>query len=335
MQEKFRPPYDPGIEEMIAGVLGGDRRMLSRAITLVESTKPEHESKAHQILDRCLAAKKESIRIGITGSPGAGKSTFIEALGERIIEGGYRLAVLAVDPSSTRSRGSILGDKARMEKLAGRREAFIRPTASSGHLGGTSPKTHEAIVLCEAAGFDVIIVETVGVGQSEIMIDTMVDFILLLMLPGSGDELQGIKRGIMEIADCIAVTKTDGEQAALAIVSKADFEAGFRMLPARHPFHERKVFLTSSLTGTGISEVWHEIRDTVTAMRNMNILQTRRQEQLKQLLHTVLRTMLDKVFFSSPGVRAAQTGIEQAVLSGNITPYSGAKELLEAFLRKL
>lgn len=331
MQETGNKRHEPGVEKMVAGILEGDRRMLSRAITLVESVRPEHEAKAYQVLDRCLGVKNQTIRIGITGSPGAGKSTFIEALGEHIISEGYRLAVLAIDPSSSRSRGSILGDKARMERLSGHKEAFIRPTASSGHLGGTSPKTHETIVLCEAAGFDVVLVETVGVGQSEILIDSMVDFILLLMLPGSGDELQGIKRGIMEIADAIAITKTDGDQAGLAKVSKADCEVGLHMLPRRHEFHDRKVFLTSSYTGTGISEVWQEIRDTVTLMRNRNILQERRQQQLRLLLHAVLHAMLEKQFFSHPGVQAEQASIEQEVLAGVITPFSGAKKLLNLF----
>lgn len=331
--QKSVKPYEPGIDEMVAGILGGDRQMLSRAITLIESSRKEHETKAHDILDRCLAIKKETIRIGITGSPGAGKSTFIETLGETIINEGHRLAVLAIDPSSSRSRGSILGDKARMEKLAARSEAFIRPTPSSGHLGGTSPKTHEAIVLCESAGFDVILVETVGVGQSEIMIDSMVDFILLLMLPGSGDELQGIKRGIMEIADAIAITKADGNQGALANVSKADFAAALHMLPPKHPFHERKVFLTSAITGTGITDVWQEIQSTVTAMRNRGILQERRQEQLKQLLHTVLDAMLKARFFSDPCVQGVQSEIERLVLSGTLSPFSGAKSLLDAFQR--
>jgi len=330
MPEK-RKPYEPGVDEIVAGILEGNRRMLSRAITLVESTKPEHESKAHEVLDRCLAVKKETIRIGITGSPGAGKSTFIESLGKEIIAEGLRLAVLAVDPSSSRSGGSILGDKARMETLAAHPAAFIRPTASSGHLGGTSPKTHEAIVLCEAAGFDVVIVETVGVGQSEITVDSMVDFILLLMLPGSGDELQGIKRGIMEIADAIAVTKSDGTQEPLALVSKADSEAALRMLPPKHRFHERRVFLTSSVTGKGIGDVWKEIRDTVASMRRQNILQARRKEQLKKLLYSSLESMLRTRFFSNRAVHAMLPDIEQKVLSDSLSPFSGAKALLEAF----
>jgi len=308
--------------------------MLSRAITLIESQKPEHEQKAHQILDRCLAKKTSSIRIGITGSPGAGKSTFIEALGELIISQGLTLAVLAIDPSSRQSKGSILGDKARMEKLASRKEAYIRPTASSGYLGGTSPKTHEAIVLCEAAGYDVILVETVGVGQSEVLVDTMVDFILLLMLPGSGDELQGIKRGIMEIADAVAITKTDGDQSGIAAISKAEFEAALRMLPVKHPVWQRDVFLTSALTGKGIRDVWQNISDFFSAMRNSNTLEARRSEQLKSLLYTVLEEMLKKEFFSHPEVIASKESIEQQVLSAEISPFSGAKTLIEAFTRR-
>ncbi|MCX6179294.1 MAG: methylmalonyl Co-A mutase-associated GTPase MeaB [Chlorobiales bacterium] len=330
---KLRPYHDPDVDTIVSGIMNGDRHMLSRAITLIESQKPEHERKAHEILDRCLAKKATSLRIGITGSPGAGKSTFIEALGELIISQGKTLAVLAIDPSSHQSKGSILGDKARMEKLTGKKEAFIRPTASSGYLGGTSPKTHEAIVLCEAAGYDVILVETVGVGQSEVLVDTMVDFILLLMLPGSGDELQGIKRGIMEIADAVAITKTDGDQSSIAAVSKGEFEAALRMLPVKHPVWQRKVFLTSALTGKGIQEVWQNISDFFAAMQNENTLEKRRRQQLKSLLYTVLEEMLKKQFFSNPAVSGSKESVEQQVLSAQISPFSGAKTLIEAFTR--
>jgi len=331
---RLKPYYDPDVDTVVNGIMNGDRHMLSRAITLIESQKPEHEKKAHEILDRCLAKKTSSLRIGITGSPGAGKSTFIEALGELIISQGLTLAVLAIDPSSHQSKGSILGDKARMEKLSSRKEAYIRPTASSGYLGGTSPKTHEAIVLCEAAGYDVIMVETVGVGQSEVLVDTMVDFILLLMLPGSGDELQGIKRGIMEIADAVAITKTDGDQSGIAAISRAEFEAALRMLPVKHPVWQREVFLTSALTGKGIEEVWQNISDFFTAMRKGNILDTRRREQLKSLLYTVLEKMLKKEFFSHPDVVASKERIEQEVLSTELTPFSGAKSLIDSFIRR-
>ena len=326
--------YDPDVETVVSGIMNGNRHTLSRAITLIESQRPEHEQKAHEILDRCLAKKTNALRIGITGSPGAGKSTFIEALGEEIINKGLTLAVLAIDPSSQQSKGSILGDKARMEKLAGRKEAFIRPTASSGYLGGTSPKTHEAIVLCEAAGYDVILVETVGVGQSEVLVDTMVDFILLLMLPGSGDELQGIKRGIMEIADAVAITKTDGEQSGIAAVSRAEFEAALRMLPAKHPLWQPQVFLTSALTGTGITEVWKNISEYFTQMRTQNILEERRKQQLKHLLYTVLEEMLKKEFFSHPEVVSLKESIERQVLLSQLSPFSGASTLMDAFTRR-
>ena len=329
---RLKPYHDPDVDTVVNGIMKGDRHMLSRAITLIESLKPEHERKAHEILDRCITKKTLSLRIGITGAPGAGKSTFIEALGELIINQGLTLAVLAIDPSSRQSKGSILGDKARMEKLAARKEAFIRPTASSGYLGGTSPKTHEAIVLCEAAGYDVILVETVGVGQSEVLVDTMVDFILLLMLPGSGDELQGIKRGIMEIADAVAITKTDGDQYGIAAISRAEFEAALRMMPVKHPVWKREVFLTSALTGKGIKDVWENISEFFTAMRKENILETRRRKQLNSLLYTVLEEMLKKEFFSHPDVIASKESIERQVLSTEISPFSGAKKLIEAFI---
>ncbi len=326
--------YEPDVESIVSGIMQGNRQTLSRAITLVESQRPDHQRKAHEILDRCLAKKTNSIRIGITGSPGAGKSTFIEALGEEIIKQGLTLAVLAIDPSSQQSRGSILGDKARMERLAGRTEAYIRPTASSGYLGGTSPKTHEAIVLCEAAGYDVILVETVGVGQSEVMVDTMVDFILLLMLPGSGDELQGIKRGIMEIADAIAITKTDGDQSGIASISKAEFDAALRMLPPKHSFWQPQVMLTSAISGTGIGEVWQNISDFFVLMREQNRLQERRSQQLKHLLSTVLEEMLKKEFLAHPEVINTKKQVEQQVLSGELSPFSGASILMDAFTRR-
>jgi LAO/AO transport system kinase len=326
--------FDPDVNTIVSGIMSGERHMLSRAITLIESQKPEHERKAHEILDHCLTKKTEAIRIGITGSPGAGKSTFIEALGEEIINQGLRLAVLAIDPSSKQSKGSILGDKARMEKLASRKEAYIRPTASSCYLGGTSPKTHETIILCEAAGYDVIMVETVGVGQSEVLVDSMVDFILLLMLPGSGDELQGIKRGIMEIADAVAITKTDGEQSGIATVSRAEFEAAIRMLPSKHSFWQPKVFLTSAITGTGIREVWQNISAFFTLMREQNMLEERRHQQLKNLLNAVLEEMLKKEFFSHPEVIRLKESIEQQVLHAELSPFSGANVLMEAFTRR-
>ncbi|NTV91828.1 MAG: methylmalonyl Co-A mutase-associated GTPase MeaB [Chlorobiaceae bacterium] len=322
---------EPDVEKMVCGIMNGNRQMLARAITLVESQNPDHEKKAHEILDRCLEKKSPSIRIGITGSPGAGKSTFIETLGLEIIKSGHRLAVLAIDPSSMQSKGSILGDKARMEKLAVNKHAYIRPSATSGYLGGTSPKTHETILLCEAAGYDVIIVETVGVGQSEIQVDSMTDFILLLMLPGSGDELQGIKRGIMEIADAIAVTKTDGEQTGLAAISKAECDAALRMLPPKYPFWKREVFLTSAITEKGIKEVWQNITEFFTVMHEKNLLQEKRENQLKNLFTAILEDMLKKKFYLDREVCSSLTTTEQLVVTGKISPFSGASSLINIF----
>jgi LAO/AO transport system kinase len=319
------------VDDFVEGIRGGNRNILSRAITMVESIRPDHEKTAHAILDRCLDAGRRSIRIGITGAPGAGKSTFIESLGLEIVSKGLQVAVLAIDPSSVRSGGSILGDKARMEKLSVQPEVFIRPTASSGYLGGTSPRTHETILLCEAAGYDVIIVETVGVGQSEIVVNSMVDFILLLMLPGSGDELQGIKRGIMEIADAVAITKTDGERSGIAMVSKSDFEAGLRMIPEKHPGWERKVLLTSALEGKGIAEVWQNIMEFTESMRNSGSWDEQRRQQLRLLLYTIAEDRLKREFYSRPSVAAIRESVEQKVLSGNLSPFSGALALLDAF----
>ncbi|ABL65200.1 methylmalonyl Co-A mutase-associated GTPase MeaB [Chlorobium phaeobacteroides] len=322
---------EPDVEKMVCGIMNGNRQMLARAITLVESQNPKHEKKAHEILDRCLEKKTSSIRIGITGSPGVGKSTFIEALGLEIINSGHRLAVLAIDPSSMQSKGSILGDKARMEKLATKKEAYIRPSASSGYLGGTSPKTHETILLCEAAGYDVIIVETVGVGQSEILVDSMTDFTLLLMLPGSGDELQGIKRGIMEIADAIAVTKTDGEQSVLAAISKAECDAALRMLPSKYPFWKREVFLTSAITATGIREVWQNINEFFAVMQKKELLRKKREQQLKNLFSAIVEDMLKKKFYLDQEVGSSLPITEQLVVTGKISPFSGASSLINIF----
>ena len=319
------------VDEFVEGIRSGNRNILSRAITMVESSRPEHEQTAHAILDRCLDSGRRSIRIGVTGSPGAGKSTFIEALGLEIVHENLRVAVLAIDPSSVRSGGSILGDKARMEKLSVEPNVYIRPTASSGYLGGTSPRTHETILLCEAAGYDVIIVETVGVGQSEIVVNSMVDFILLLMLPGSGDELQGIKRGIMEIADAVAITKSDGERIGISQISRADFEAGLRLIPEKHRGWQRKVLLTSAIEGTGVTEVWRNILEFAETMRKNGIWDQQRRHQLQLLLYTIAEDRLKREFFDRPSVASIRDSVEQQVLSGSISPFSGALALLEAF----
>lgn len=329
-----RRRQEPAIEEFVEGIRSGDRRLLSRAITLVESNRPEHERLAHQILDRCLGNGRDSIRIGVTGAPGAGKSTFIEALGLEILREGKKVAVLAIDPSSARTKGSILGDKSRMERLAARPEAFIRPSASSGFLGGTSPRTHETILLCEAAGYDVIIVETVGVGQSEIVVNSMVDFILLLMIPGSGDDLQGIKRGIMEIADLVAVNKADSGRQAIAEISKSDCQAALRLMPEKHAGWERNVLLTSAIEGAGVGEVWRKIKEFEESTKRNGTLEKTRRKQLRHLLHTIAEERLKRHFYNQAAVKAAQEQVEQQVLAGSLSPFSGALELLKAFREK-
>lgn len=318
-------------ESIARGVIDGNRQMLARAITLVESENPVHGESARRILEQCITEGRHAMRIAVTGSPGAGKSTFIESLGEEIIASGRTLAILAVDPSSLRSRGSILGDKARMEKLAARKEAFIRPTASSGHLGGGAPKTHETMLLLEAAGYEVIILETVGVGQSEVHADAMTDFVLLLMLPGSGDELQGIKRGIMEIADAVGVTKADGERMELAKATASDFSAALGMLPEKHPGHRRKVLLTSARSGAGIKETWEEITGFFDLLQKSGELELRQLQQRSSLLRDLVEWGLRKAYRSDPAIQQRKAEIEAEVAAGRLSPFEGADLLVEAF----
>ena len=321
-------------EEIVGHIMKGSRSALSRAITLIESARPDHQEKAHKILDMCLEHRQDSLRIGITGPPGAGKSALIEALGLIILnDPGNTLAVLTVDPSSKRSGGSILGDKARMEKLSGRKEVFIRPSPSSGHLGGTSPQTHEAILLCEAAGYNIIIVETVGVGQSEISIESMVDYILLLILPGSGDELQGIKRGIMEIADGIAVTKTDEAPGKSVLLSKNSCESALKLLPKKHPVWNPKVMLTSAVSGEGVDEVWNNIRQFATVLRENNLFEETRKKQLHQLFCSQVELQLRHAFYNHPEISSSFTTIAAAVENNSTSPFSGAKKLVEKIIR--
>src|SRR6056297_66269 len=249
------------LQDYVEGIRNGNRTILSRAITLIESTKAEHQDLAQDIIEQCLPETGESIRIGITGVPGVGKSTFIETLGNYIIGKERKLAVLAIDPSSTRTRGSILGDKTRMETLANNDQAFIRPSPTGGSLGGVARKTRETIYLCEAAGYDTIFIETVGVGQSETAVHSMVDFFLLLMLAGAGDELQGIKRGIMEMADTIAINKADGENIPKANLAKKEFENALHLFPVPPSGWPPKVLTCSAMKNNGIAEIWGEVQN--------------------------------------------------------------------------
>ncbi len=320
-------------EAFVREITGGNRSALSRAITLIESSRPDHQKKAHEILDLCLQHRTNSLRIGITGPPGVGKSTLIESLGNEIIKNqANRLAILTIDPSSQQSGGSILGDKARMERLTGKKEVYIRPSPSSGHLGGTSPKTHEVILLAEAAGFNVIIVETVGVGQSEITVESMVDFILLLMLPGSGDELQGIKRGIMEIADAVTVTKIDEAERGVLLRSRSSCEAAMRLLPKKYPCWTPEVILSSAVTGQGIEEIWKNIQDFTTILTAEGLFQQHRKKQLNRLFTAMVDEQLRQAFYNHPEIEFSLQELAAKVEENLISPFSGAQHLVRKLL---
>ena len=279
---KKKPLPDP--EAYLEGIRAGDRVLLGQAITLVESQKPEHAPLARQLVEACLPLSGRSIRIGITGSPGVGKSSFIEAMGTYLIEQGLHVAVLAVDPSSKQSKGSILGDKTRMSRLSAHPDAFVRPSPAGESLGGVTRKTREAILLCEAAGFEVIIVETVGVGQSETAVHSMVDFFLLLLLPGAGDELQGIKRGIVEMADLIAVNKADGDRMEMAREARRAYRSAMHLFPPKESGWDPPVVLCSATLNQGMKEIWDQVRQYQSFAKEKGYFKLRRQEQAKYWL---------------------------------------------------
>ncbi len=321
------------LDQLVASVRTGDRVQLARAITLVESGLAADQELAQEVIERILPYTGEAIRVGISGVPGVGKSTFIEALGTRLVARGHQVAVLAVDPSSTLSGGSILGDKSRMPDLARAPEAFIRPSPSAATLGGVARRTRESMLLCEAAGFDVVLVETVGVGQSETAVADMVDFFLVLMLPGAGDELQGIKKGILELADLIAVNKADGEQQALARTAVRDYSATLRYARRRsNPWKPRAVAV-SARTGTGIDELWEivlEHRAVLTAAAEAGEpggLQDRRTDQLARWMWSLVEERLLGDFRAHPGVSAHLEEVETAVREGRSTPAKAVREL--------
>jgi len=321
-------------EYFIQGVRAGDRKILAKTITLIESSLANHQQLVTAVLDELLPETGNAIRLGITGVPGAGKSTFIENTGLKLIDKGYRLAVLAVDPSSARSGGSILGDKTRMEKLSARPEAFIRPSPSGGSLGGVSRKTREAMMICEAAGFDVIIIETVGVGQSEASVASMVDFFLVLILAGAGDELQGIKRGILELADAIAVNKADGENIENAKKTRKAYADALHLLAPSASTWVPPVMTCSALTLDGIEEIW----DTVLTHRKQMIesgdLEAKRKHQALEWMHYLLEEGLKEWFYSTPQVRHRLPELKRAVAVGETTPTAAVKTLLDIFTRR-
>jgi LAO/AO transport system kinase len=314
-----------------AELTAGDRRALARSITLVESTRPDHRADAAALLDAVLPHTGKAVRLGVTGTPGAGKSTFIEELGGRLTDAGHGVAVLAVDPSSRRSGGSILGDKTRMERLARDPQAFIRPSPSGGSLGGVARRTREAALLCEAAGFDVIVVETVGVGQSEVAVADMVDCFCLIAAPGGGgDELQGIKRGIIELADLIVVNKADGDLLPAARRAVADYRHAVHLLRPKHPGWEVPVLPASALQGTGIDEVWATVEKLVAHLREGDTLQRLRSAQSVAWMWDEIRERLVESFRHDPRVAVRWTETEAAVRSGHLSPTTAARGLLEA-----
>jgi len=325
---KQKRKTQPSSEDLITHILKGDITALSRAITLVESKNPDHLDKANAIIMGCLPFANKSIRIGITGVPGVGKSTFIEAFGTHLTSLGKKIAVLAVDPSSSLTKGSILGDKTRMEDLVKNEHAYIRPSASGDSLGGVARKTRETIILCEAAGFDTIIIETVGVGQSETAVHSMVDFFLLLKLAGAGDELQGIKRGIVEMADAIAINKADGDNIKRAKLAKVEFNRALHLYPTKASHWQPKVSICSAIKNEGISEIWELINNYQELTKNNSFFENKRSEQNKFWLMQTIEDRLKSDFFNSKEIKYQLRLQLQLIEQHKTTPFAAADYLL-------
>jgi LAO/AO transport system kinase len=319
------------VSELAKQVLDGDRRALARAITTVESTRADHRDEAAALLTEVLPQTGGAIRIGISGAPGSGKSTFIEAFGLRLIEQGHRVAVLAVDPSSTRTGGSILGDKTRMGELTRTDSAFVRPSPTAGTLGGVARRTREAMLLCEAAGFDVVMVETVGVGQSEVAVAGMVDLFILLIAPGAGDELQGIKRGIIELADVVVVNKNDGELAPAAKTTAADYGSALRLVRSKTSGWTPRVTLASALAGTGMDELWASVEEFRGALDATGELERRRAEQAREWMWSEVSESLMDALRHDERVSQLVDRLEAAVTAGEVPPAAAARQMLDAF----
>ena len=319
-------PADPKM--LIKGVRKHDRRLLSKTITLIESSRSDHQQLARKIVDRLLPHTGKAIRLGITGVPGVGKSTFIESLGMSLVKGGHRVAVLAVDPSSSRSGGSVMADKTRMEKLAVEENAFIRPSPSGGTLGGVARKTRETMLVCEAAGFDVIVVETVGVGQSETTVASMVDFFLVLMLAGAGDELQGIKRGVLELADAIAINKADGDNIEKAKKAAKIYASALHMLQPASPNWQPPVLTCSALEMTGIAEIWQMVMKFHKKFTSSGELEHKRQKQALDWLWSMVEDELKQRFYNNPDIKQRLDQITRAVARGETAPTLAADKLL-------
>ena len=318
-------------DEYVEGILNGNITILSQAITLIESNNHEHYAQAQEIIERCLPYAGKSVRIGITGVPGAGKSTFIEAIGGMVASLKHRLAVLAIDPSSERSGGSILGDKTRMESISSNPDIFIRPSPSAGSLGGVARKTRETIVLCEAAGYDVIFIETVGVGQSETAVHSMVDMFMMLQISGAGDELQGIKRGIMEMADMMVITKADGENVHKAELAKVQYQGALRLFPLPESGWRAKVYTCSSVEKSGLEEVWKGVEEYLDHIEANGYYIANRNRQNKYWMYESINEVLKSSFYQNPLIAERIEEVEQKVLSAKQSSFIAAKELLDLY----
>ncbi len=322
------------VEEYISGILSGNRTILSRAITLTESSLPEHQDTIQTVIEKCLPHSGDSVRMGITGVPGVGKSTFIETFGLYLTGQGRKVAVLAIDPSSKKTKGSILGDKTRMEKLSVNQNAYVRPSPASGILGGVARKTRETIILCEAAGFDTVLVETVGVGQSEFTVHSMVDFFLLLMLTGGGDELQGIKRGIMEMADIIAITKADGSNRVAAEKTRILFQNAITFYPSHQSGWKPRVMVCSAYENKGIGELWKQINEYIVFIKTNGYFDENRKEQAVLRMNDAIMEYLNKSFHDDENVKKAKPHLENMLKKGKITSYRAAVYLIDKYFKR-
>ncbi|MBQ5738382.1 MAG: methylmalonyl Co-A mutase-associated GTPase MeaB [Alistipes sp.] len=318
-------------DEYVDGILNGNITILAQAITLIESNNPQHYAQAQEIIERCLPHSGKSVRIGITGVPGAGKSSFIEAVGNMVTSYKHKLAVLAIDPSSERSGGSILGDKTRMESICHNPDIFVRPSPSAGSLGGVARKTRETIVLCEAAGFDVIFIETVGVGQSETAVHSMVDMFMMLQISGAGDELQGIKRGIMEMADMMVITKADGENVTKAELAKAQYQGALHLFPLADSGWRPQVYTCSSHEGTGLEEVWQGVEQYLQHIELNGYFTSNRNRQNKYWMYETINETLKSSFYNNPEIEARMADVERRVLDAKLSSFIAAKELLDIY----
>ena len=319
------------VSEYVEGIRNGNISLLSQAVTLVESANPDHYALAQEVIEKCVPYSGNSLRIGITGVPGAGKSTSIDSFGVHLVKEGYKVAVLAIDPSSEISKGSILGDKTRMERLSIEKHAFIRPSPSAGSLGGVARKTRESVILCEAAGFDRIIIETVGVGQSETAVHSMVDFFLLLQLAGTGDELQGIKRGIMEMADGIAINKADGDNIPKANLAQSHFKNALHLFPLPESGWAPKVLTYSGYYEIGIKEVWNMIDEYISFVKGNGYFDHKRNSQAKYWLYETINEQIKNHFYNNAKVKTYLEVLENQVLESQKTSFTAAKEILDLY----